>query len=340
LGKALSQLNGELGQAKDQIAALNQDKQGLANQLAQLQVAQKQKSNRIGELQSLLAHSKKQRADLASRLSSKQETLQTCETQVATTSKTQKTLSQKLKNHDQKISQVAERVDKARAAIQQKRRDRRHIAQKLIENLKAANIDVQVDPETGNVTLRMDDAFYFRNDSSLLKDKAKVKLSKLMPVYAQSLLGDPTIAKRISGVSVTGFASPKYRGDFIDPAEATGKAYEYNLELSTNRARSIVRYVFDDEINDYRYKTQMKGLVSVVGKGLMDPVPHEPESICVTNAKARQRLERCSCGPFDCKTSRRVEINFHLKDQPGVDKYFDSIADELNESEDVEHVGH
>ena len=42
-------------------------------------------------------------------------------------------------------------------------------------------------------------------------------------------------------------ASPKYKRVFVDPVVTVGEAYDYNLELSMNRARQIVTYLFGEE---------------------------------------------------------------------------------------------
>ena len=97
----------------------------------------------------------------------------------------------------------------------------------------------------------MDESFYFTNDSAELKKVAKDKLAKIIPVYADTLLSDPQIANRIDKIAITGYASPRYKGKPMDPLVYNEEAYNYNLLLSMDRARTITEYVFGNEIPSY-----------------------------------------------------------------------------------------
>ena len=129
-----------------------------------------------------------------------------------------------------------------------------------------------MNPETGNISLRMDESFYFTNDSAELKKVAKDKLAKIIPVYADTLLSDPQIANRIDKIAITGYASPRYKGKPMDPLVYNEEAYNYNLLLSMDRARTITEYVFGNEIPSYRFKDKLRTLVNVSGQGYMNAV--------------------------------------------------------------------
>ena len=185
----------------------------------------------------------------------------------------------------------------------------------------------------------MDESFYFKNDSFQLSDVAKKKLGKMLPIYARSLFGTKEIAQRIDGISITGYASSKYKKKYVNPFSTRGEAYEYNLTLSLNRAQQIVAFMFGNEIKNFRYKNRMRALTGVSGKGFMDPIKLDKENQCKKDKWSKYRKEECGCGPFHCKKSRRVEINFVLKDQKDAERHFDIIADKLQDKGPV-NVGH
>ena len=238
-------------------------------------------------------------------------------------------LKEQLNMRERQIRMAAKTISGARKAINKISNERQRIAKLISGNLEASGVKVDINPETGNITLKMDDSFYFNNDSYELSDSAKKKLSQVIPVYTKSLFGTKEIADRIDGISITGFASPKYKRLFVDPVLTIGEAYDYNLELSMNRARQIVTYMFGQEFPDFEFKDKLKLMTSVTGKGFMEPIPYDDENTCSAKNKVSKSNVKCECGPFDCKKSRRVEINFVLKNQKDAERHFDTISNTL-----------
>ena len=240
-----------------------------------------------------------------------------------------KSLKTKLDLKEQQIRSASKTISGAREAMKSISSERRRIAQLISGNLESSGVEVDINPETGNITLKMDDSFYFKNDSYQLSDSAKMKLGQVIPVYAKSLFGTKEISERIDGISITGFASPKYKRVFVDPFNTHGEAYDYNLALSMNRAQQIVAFMFGNEIPEFEYRNKLKVMTSVTGKGFMEPIAQEDSHVCSLKGKFGKTPHRCQCGPYDCKKSRRVEINFVLKNQKDVERHFDTIANTL-----------
>jgi len=183
----------------------------------------------------------------------------------------------------------------------------------------------------------MDESFYFTTDSAELKTSAKQKLSKIIPVYADTLLSDPQIAQRIDKIAITGYASPRYNSQPMDPLVYNKEAYNYNLALSMDRSRTITEFIFGQEIRNYKFKDRLRTLVNVSGQGYMNAVPLANPSIC----KVGSRNKSCGCGRFDCFKSRRVEIQFLLKDQNSSQGSFKALAEKLEkQKKGEEDVGH
>src|SRR5205823_5992059 len=104
------------------------------------------------------------------------------------------------------------------------------------------------------------------------KPGMKKILSKAMPSYSEALLKDKRFANEISSVEIIGFASPTYKGKYVDPTSLTDDdkaAVTYNLDLSYNRAKSIFSYVFDQRSMRFRYQKQLLPLVKVSGRSYL-----------------------------------------------------------------------
>ncbi|RZA25094.1 MAG: hypothetical protein EOP10_07890 [Proteobacteria bacterium] len=317
-------LNGKDALAKN-VAALVKDK-------AQIE----QQKNDLGqELKDLMGSNN----DLGQKLTQTEKVQVVCEEEKNTAREKQNELAKNVKDNEKKLGEVAKTLQDARKAVQDIDNERKHIASNIANNLKQSGVEVEVNPETGNITLRMDESFYFKNASYELREEAKEKLSKLIPVYAQSLLGTSKIANRIEKILVTGYASPSFNKTFVDPSTAVGEPYEYNLDLSVNRAKEIVAFMFGSQISSYEFKDRMRAMVSVSGMGLMGAIPLEKTSMCGKETGSLSKAEDCSCGPFDCKKSRRVEIQFVLKNQKDTERQLQKISDKLNE-QGVKNVSH
>ena len=124
---------------------------------------------------------------------------------------------------------------------------------------------------------------------------------------------------KITGITLTGFASPRYRRKFVNPMSEDREAYEYNLKLSMARSQEIAKYIFGDDIGSYPYKAELKRLTSISGKGYMSPV------LFVEGRIPANKSVRESCGAFDCAKSRRVEIGFVFRNRKEFLSQFEQI---------------
>lgn len=201
---------------------------------------------------------------------------------------------------------------KALARAKAKAQARQKLAKRIMRNFAKEGIDetyAYVDPKTGDVTLSFG-KYYFDTDKANLKPEMKKRLKKMIPVYSKSLLEDATVAKNIKTVEVVGFASPTYKGKYVDPNSLARKdrtAVNYNLDLSYRRAKSIFNYIFDTGKMKYTYQKKMLPLVKVTGR-----------SFLAEGAKGRGLAGNISrreyCKKYDCYKSQKVIIKFNLKD--------------------------
>lgn len=196
----------------------------------------------------------------------------------------------------------------ALARAQENLNARKKLAHQIKNNFAKQGVKAEVDAGTGDVMLSFGDQ-YFESGQADLKPKMRQILEQAMPAYSSSLFENEKIANKIQSVEIVGFASPTYKGKYVDPASLSTEnrqAVNYNLDLSYNRARSIFNYVFDKEKMSFRHQERLLPLVKVTGRSFLasektrDPAATGgSESFCKVN---------------DCAKLQRVIIKFTLKD--------------------------
>lgn len=147
----------------------------------------------------------------------------------------------------------------------------RRLAQQIKQNLRAAGIDAEVDPKTGDVTISFGDE-YFDTGSATLKPGMREIVKRTMPTYAKSLFENAEIARKLESVEIVGFASPTFQGRIVDPQslEAGDRAaVNYNMDLSYRRAKSIFDFVTDRSKLTFEKQRDLLPLVKVSGRSYL-----------------------------------------------------------------------
>jgi chromosome segregation ATPase len=316
LAKEGDSLRGEIGKLKS-ANGRTQGQLGTANsKIGKL-------SGQIGQLQGELGAEKDGRSkaegkagDLAAEGRKKDSTINDLMGELDAAAKSNSDLNKTVKYRKKELGKLAQKIAGARNQIGRLANARELIASKIANNLRASGIDISADPVTGKITIAMDDAFYFGRGSAELTSEAKTALGKIIPLYAQTVLGQQEDAKKIRAVTITGHASPRFRKQFVNPEGEDPEAYAYNLGLSMNRAQQIADYMFGKEIGNYDHKSKLRVLTKISGAGYMDPV-----------IPANQ--DNADCGVYSCERSRRVEINFLLQEPKGFQKDLEKISNSL-----------
>ncbi|MCB0411239.1 MAG: hypothetical protein KDD22_01855, partial [Bdellovibrionales bacterium] len=186
---------------------------------------------------------------------------------------------------------------------------RAKVAQNLQANLAKAGVKAEVDGKTGDVVIDFGE-HYFETGKSSLKPQMEAILKQAMPAYSESLFKDRGLSDKISGVEVIGFASPTYKGKYVDPKSLDPKdreAVNYNLDLSYQRARSIFNYIFDTKKINFQYQKKLLPLVKVTGRSYLA----EAKS---NRGVAGDLSRKDFCEQYDCKKAQTVIIRFNMKD--------------------------
>jgi chromosome segregation ATPase len=185
---------------------------------------------------------------------------------------------------------------------------RRKVAKRLAASLKKKGIKASVNLKTGDVTMAFGKE-YFDAGKANLKNGMKGYIKKFIPEYSESLFSDPKIANKIEAVEIIGFASPTYRGKFVNPESldsADQKAVQYNLRLSQSRANSVFDYIFDKKKINYKHQEKLYPKVKVTGRSFL--------SNEIKNAKQYEGMShRKFCKKYDCRKAQRVIVKFSLK---------------------------
>lgn len=313
----ISKLSGKNKLLQQKLQAVSQEASDFSGQAEKLGSQLNKLSEERGEYQKQVMMGQSKINGLKGTISGLQNRIEAVETQyqgqlvklnnqLGQTRKKVASLSSTLQKKERKMKTLAKQLDKV-AELKGK------IGRKIAEQLKDAGILVQCDPNTGTITLSMDETFSFRNNSYQLSDDAKQKLQKLVPVYVQTLLGDLETQKLIRNIQVVGHASPRYKYKHFSPAEGTAEAYQYNMELSVNRAQQVTEFIFGKEMGPYVFRDKFKEYVQVTGQSFMNPIHVDVADV------------REACGDYDCARSRRVEISFQLRESMIIQKALENL---------------
>lgn len=168
------------------------------------------------------------------------------------------------------------------------------VTEKLVEELKKNDIEVDVDKYSGRI--KISDLELFELNSWELSEKGKEYLSKFVPVYFDTIMKNPKVRENISQIIIEGHTdSQAFAG-----ANSPEMRYYKNMDLSLKRASSVAQYiVFSDYKGKKSYEAEMFKLLSVQGKSSSEPI--------LVNGKE------------DYSKSRRVELKIMFKDNSILD---------------------
>ncbi|RUR76481.1 flagellar motor protein MotB [Chlorogloeopsis fritschii PCC 9212] len=134
--------------------------------------------------------------------------------------------------------------------IIQRDEPKRVVIGNVIGQMKSNNIDVKVNSETGDVSIR--ESILFSQGSAEIKPEGKEFLRRFIPIYSDVIFSKPEFEKEVSRVVIEGHTSSQ--GD-----------YKTNLELSLQRSASVTKYIFD-EMN-FPTKTHLSKKILAAGRG-------------------------------------------------------------------------
>lgn len=214
-------------------------------------------------------------SSLAEKLAKQQETLEAQQEKLKEQQKKLSSQKKKLSSQQDTLKEQQEKIDKIIGV-------KAEVVEALQKEFEKKNLNVDIDPQTGALTLNANVMFDY--DQAELTDSGKMTLSMVLPTYCKVLLDD---------------SYKKYLGEIIiDGYTDTDGDYSYNLELSQKRSLAVAQYLLDiksDFLKDSQVQ-ELKDCLTVNGHSMSDPV---------LDAE----------GNVDKDASRRVEVKFRLKDE-------------------------
>lgn len=134
--------------------------------------------------------------------------------------------------------------------LAQKDAPKRVVIGNVVGQMKSNNINVKVNPDTGDVSIQ--ESILFSKGSTELKPEGKAFLRRFIPVYSGVIFSKAEFEKEISRVVIEGHTS------------SDGDTKE-NLQLSLLRSASVYNYIFY-EMN-FSTKSPLSQKILAAGRG-------------------------------------------------------------------------
>ncbi|WP_335203161.1 OmpA/MotB family protein [Nostoc sp.] len=134
--------------------------------------------------------------------------------------------------------------------LAQKDAPKRVVIGNVVGQMKSNNINVKVNPETGDVSIQ--ESILFAKGSTELKPEGKTFLRSFIPVYSGVIFSKPEFEKEISRVVIEGHTS----------SDGDNKT---NLQLSLLRSASVYNYIFYDM--NFPTKAPLSQKILAAGRG-------------------------------------------------------------------------
>ena len=182
----------------------------------------------------------------------------------------------KLKETEKEINEQSEEIDNQSKELSQAKNQiksmlgvKEEIIESLEETFEENNIAVRMDQDTGDI--HVDSNILFDYESAELKPEAKAHLKEFMPIYIDVLF---EYNNNIEEIIVEGHTDDS--GSYI-----------HNLELSQNRALSVVRYILSNEFGDFEHKEEVRDKITANGRSYSYLIKNEDGTV---NADESRRV--------------------------------------------------
>jgi myosin heavy subunit len=215
--------------------------------------------------------------------------------------------SQALSDKNKNLASDKEKLSSDLERMKEIANAKKKLINEMKANLARAGLKAGVDDKTGDVVIQFGEE-YFDTGKASLKPGMETVLKKLMPAYSKTLFSDKKTAEKIKSVEIIGFASPTYKGKYVNPVSLRAdnkEAVNYNLDLSYYRARSIFDYIFDTKKMKYEKQRELLPMVKVTGRSFLADGTEGRDLSSMSHTEY--------CKKFDCKKSQRVIIKFNME---------------------------
>lgn len=209
----------------------------------------------------------------------------------------------------EELSKAKGGLERELAQLQKREEDRKKLALEIKKNFSRGGINADINPKTGEVTIHFGEE-YFEYGSADLKPGMQDILKKAIPLYAESLFKEKSLSKKIANVELIGFASPTYRGKYVDPRGLDSEAraaVNYNMDLSYQRAKAMFEFIFNTKQMKYSNQKELLGLTKVSGLSYLRS----------KSAPEGKLSDASYCEKYDCAKSQKVIVKFNFSENIG-----------------------
>ena len=205
-----------------------------------------------------------------------------------------KTQDEKLKDQEATLSTQKADLDEKTALLKEQQAQidqiigvKADVIEALRQEFAKNNINVDIDTQTGALTLEASDLFDY--DEAELTEEGKQALEQVLPIYCKVLLQE-NYRNYLAEIIIDGYTD-------------TDGDYSYNLYLSQQRSLAVAQYLLDIQGNflNADQSQQLQDYLTVNGHSMANPVLDAD-------------------GNVDKDASRRVEVKFRLKDDEMIEE--------------------
>lgn len=180
---------------------------------------------------------------------------------------------------EQKVQEAQAVAEKSKQEVQQVIGLKTEIIKELSAAFQKSNMQIEIDKQTG--AIRLPGSILFDSNSSTISPTGQKFLQQFVPKYFDTLL-QPKFKNQIASIIIEGYTDNQ-------------GTYMYNMQLSQERAFSVLKYIYSDAFPNFPTKELSQKYVTCDGWSY--------NNLLYNNQ-----------GQVDTNRSRRVEFMFQLKD--------------------------
>ncbi len=254
-------------------------------ELDRVQISLVQKEDDLRTAQAELMGKEEEVASIQIQLQKQEDDLKAAQAALKTKEDEQALLQLQLISQEQSLNEMQVAMSAQQQQIDDLLGVRTQIIQDLSLSFSKSSLNVKVDTDTGDIML--DSSLLFQSGGDILLPAGQAQLAQLVPVYLDVLLR-PEYQDYLAEIVIEGHTDSK-------------GSYLFNLQLSQDRALGVATYMLE-----------MPGLTG----------PQRSKLQSILTAKGRSFANRIynPDGTENMDASRRVEIQFRLKDSEMIQK--------------------